>query len=177
MTPRHAARLSGMPYEVILEALRIKRLRGHKIRKRWHVKPRDAYRFGQVNQKKIELLSAEYVNLYWQGCTIAQLQNRAKEDFREANIVYKTAGFAEQAIYRSVTKRTENRLRIAAYDAGLYFVGFEIDPYYFRAQEERYAAHIAQLSLFDMSGGGGCPLTEESWAQLERRINGGTADL
>lgn len=38
--------------------------------------------------------------------------------------------------------------RIAAYNAGLDFVGFEIDPDYFRAQEERYEAHIAQLSLF-----------------------------
>ncbi len=38
--------------------------------------------------------------------------------------------------------------RIAAYDAGLDFVGFEIDPDYFKAQEERYAAHVAQMSLF-----------------------------
>lgn len=40
--------------------------------------------------------------------------------------------------------------RIAAYDAGLNFVGFEIDTDYFMTQEERYAAHIAQTSLFDM---------------------------
>lgn len=39
--------------------------------------------------------------------------------------------------------------RIAAHDAGLDFVGFEIDPDYFKAQDERYAAHIAQLSLFN----------------------------
>lgn len=38
--------------------------------------------------------------------------------------------------------------RIAAYDAGLDFVGCEIDPDYFKAQEERYQAHIAQMSLF-----------------------------
>ena len=38
--------------------------------------------------------------------------------------------------------------RIAAYDAGLDFIGFEIDPDYFKAQEERYALHIAQMSLF-----------------------------
>lgn len=38
--------------------------------------------------------------------------------------------------------------RIAAYDAGLDFVGCEIDPDYFKAQEERYQAHIAQLNLF-----------------------------
>ena len=38
--------------------------------------------------------------------------------------------------------------RIAAYDAGLDFVGFEIDKEYFDKQEERFAAHTAQMSLF-----------------------------
>lgn len=38
--------------------------------------------------------------------------------------------------------------RIAAWDAGLDFTGYEIDPDYFKAQEERFAAHTAQTSLF-----------------------------
>lgn len=38
--------------------------------------------------------------------------------------------------------------RIAAYDAGLDFVGYEIDKDYFDKQEERFAAHAAQMSLF-----------------------------
>ena len=38
--------------------------------------------------------------------------------------------------------------RIAAYDAGLDFVGCEIDKDYFDAQEARFAAHAAQESLF-----------------------------
>jgi len=38
--------------------------------------------------------------------------------------------------------------RIAAYDIGLDFVGCEIDPDYFKAQEARYQAHIAQHNLF-----------------------------
>lgn len=38
--------------------------------------------------------------------------------------------------------------RIAAYEAGLDFVGFEIDKEYFDKQEERFAAHTAQCSLF-----------------------------
>lgn len=38
--------------------------------------------------------------------------------------------------------------RIAAYDAGLDFVGYEIDKEYFDKQEERFAAHAAQVSLF-----------------------------
>lgn len=38
--------------------------------------------------------------------------------------------------------------RIAAYDAGLDFVGCEIDPYYFQAGNERFEAHAAQANLF-----------------------------
>lgn len=38
--------------------------------------------------------------------------------------------------------------RIAAYEAGLDFVGFEINKEYFDKQEERFARHIAQFSLF-----------------------------
>lgn len=38
--------------------------------------------------------------------------------------------------------------RIAAYDLGFDFVGCEIDPDYFIAQEARFAAHTAQINLF-----------------------------
>lgn len=38
--------------------------------------------------------------------------------------------------------------RIAAYDAGLDFVGFEINKEYFDKQEERFADYTAQCSLF-----------------------------
>ena len=38
--------------------------------------------------------------------------------------------------------------RIAAYDAGLDFWGYEISQTYFDLQEERFARHAAQLSLF-----------------------------
>lgn len=38
--------------------------------------------------------------------------------------------------------------RIAAYNLGFDFVGCEIDPDYFKAQEERFAAHTAQMNLF-----------------------------
>lgn len=44
--------------------------------------------------------------------------------------------------------------RIAAYEAGLDFVGFEIDPDYFRLQEERFADYAAQCSLFREKGDG-----------------------
>ena len=47
--------------------------------------------------------------------------------------------------------------RIAAWDAGLDFIGYEIDPEYFEAQEKRFQQHTAQLSLF--GGGGGYLIT------------------
>lgn len=37
--------------------------------------------------------------------------------------------------------------RIAAYDAGLDFVGCEIDKEYFKAQEERFSNYIAQMRI------------------------------
>lgn len=37
--------------------------------------------------------------------------------------------------------------RIAAWDAGLDFVGFEIEPYYFERQKERFEEHAAQISF------------------------------
>lgn len=38
--------------------------------------------------------------------------------------------------------------RIAAYNLGFDFEGYEIDKEYFDKQEERFAAHTAQMSLF-----------------------------
>ena len=42
--------------------------------------------------------------------------------------------------------------RIAAYDAGLDFVGCEIDKEYFEKQEERFEAHTSQINIF-LNGG------------------------
>ncbi len=44
--------------------------------------------------------------------------------------------------------------RIAAYDMGLDFVGYEIDPDYFASQEKRFKEHTAQFSIFNTDGGG-----------------------
>lgn len=38
--------------------------------------------------------------------------------------------------------------RIAAYNLGFDFVGFEIDKTYFDLQQQRFARHTAQMSLF-----------------------------
>ena len=38
--------------------------------------------------------------------------------------------------------------RIAAYDLGFDFVGYEIDPVYFVQQEERFKKHTNQINMF-----------------------------
>lgn len=43
--------------------------------------------------------------------------------------------------------------RIAAYEANLDFIGFEIDTEYFEEQEKRYSDYISQLSIFARGGG------------------------
>ena len=61
-------------------------------------------------------------------------------------------------IYKNYAKRGDSIIdthlgsgssRIAAWDAGLDFVGTEIDERYFELEEERFAKHIAQGRLFD----------------------------
>ena len=39
--------------------------------------------------------------------------------------------------------------RIAAYDAGMNFIGCEIDPVYFAKEEERFTKHTEQISLWE----------------------------
>ena len=60
-------------------------------------------------------------------------------------------------IYRRYTKPGDKILdthlgsgssRIAAYDAGLDFVGTEIDAEYFRLQEERWTAYTSQTRMW-----------------------------
>ena len=47
-------------------------------------------------------------------------------------------------------RRENKKINRAAYDAGLDFVGYEIDKTYFEKQEERFAKHTAQQNLFLM---------------------------
>ena len=43
--------------------------------------------------------------------------------------------------------------RIACYDMGFDFMGCELDPDYWQAQEDRYQTHIKQGCLFEFTGG------------------------
>ena len=66
--------------------------------------------------------------------------------------IYKT--FAEPGMKILDTHLGSGSSRIAAWDAGLEFVGTEIDETYFKLQEERFAKHTAQGRLFPAATGG-----------------------
>ena len=56
--------------------------------------------------------------------------------------------FAEPGMKILDTHLGSGSSRIAAWDAGLDFVGYEIDEEYFEKQEARFAEHTSQLNLF-----------------------------
>ena len=67
--------------------------------------------------------------------------------------IYRT--FAKPGMKILDTHLGSGSSRIAAWDAGLEFVGTEIDQTYFQLQEERFAKHTAQGRLFPAATGGG----------------------
>lgn len=58
--------------------------------------------------------------------------------------------YAEKGMKILDTHLGSGSSRIAAYDAGLDFVGYEIDKTYFDKQEERFEKHASQQNLFLM---------------------------
>ena len=59
--------------------------------------------------------------------------------------------FAEPGMKILDTHLGSGSSRIAAWDAGLDFVGYEIDKVYFDKQEERFKKHTSQMNLFHMN--------------------------
>ena len=66
--------------------------------------------------------------------------------------IYRT--FAKPGMKILDTHLGSGSSRVAAWDAGLEFVGTEINKTYFDLQEERYKKHIAQGRLFNPTAGG-----------------------
>ena len=56
--------------------------------------------------------------------------------------------FAEKGMKILDTHLGSGSSRIAAYDAGLDFWGYEIDKFYFEEQEKRFERHASQINLF-----------------------------
>ena len=63
-------------------------------------------------------------------------------------ILHVTLAFANPGDRILDTHLGSGSSRIAAYNLGFDFEGYEIDKEYFDKQEERFAAHTAQMSLF-----------------------------
>lgn len=88
----------------------------------------------------------------WQGMLQQDMKNK---EFRihptqKPIALYKwlLTNYAKQGNKILDTHLGSGSSRIAAYDLGFDFTGFELDKYYFDAQEKRFQNHIAQGQLF-----------------------------
>lgn len=79
----------------------------------------------------------------------------ARDKFKPDYFLYENNKSMSREIREQITKELgvepvlgSGSSRIAAYDMGLDFVGCEIGKTYYQLQEERFARHTAQTSLF-----------------------------
>lgn len=89
-----------------------------------------------------------------QDLFLVSLRSRANPELTYYAILYDWIfqKYAEPGFKILDTHLGSGSSRIAAYEAGLDFIGFEIDPTMFAAEEQRFADHTAQQSLFHQSG-------------------------
>lgn len=102
VTPREISTKLNVPYAKVLEILRMKIIPAKKVKNRWNVTPKQFANFKLSNDRKIKTLQNTYIDLYWQGLTINQIQDRAVKDFKEQYIVASVKGFAETTIYEAL---------------------------------------------------------------------------
>ena len=91
--------------------IRSGQIKAEKKNRKWAVDIDSFHAFRRKNRASVKALKSRYVDLYWQGLTVEQLQRHVKEDFSKDGIVWPIHGFAEQAIYESLMedKRAERK--------------------------------------------------------------------
>ena len=97
------------------------------------------------------LKKLDFVNITWHGMLQQDMLNKEVRIHQTQKPValYKwlLSNYAKQGDKILDTHLGSGSSRIAAYEMGFDFTGFELDKDYFEAQEKRYKAHIAQLKL------------------------------
>ena len=95
---------------------------------------------------------------FWRNAEIIEAFSQGKRDDERFHPTQKPVKLYAE-IYERFAKKGDKILdthlgsgssRIAAWDAGLDFVGYEIDKVYFDKQEERFRKHTEQLDLFHL---------------------------
>ena len=85
----------------------------------------------------------------WNGFRKQMPQDRIHPTEKPYNLYnWQLENYAKQGDKILDTHLGSGSSRIAAYDYGFNFVGFELDKEYFEAQEKRFKNHIAQQKLF-----------------------------
>jgi len=91
----------------------------------------------------------DYIHINWSG-GIRSMQNDFCHPCQKPVALYKwlLTKYAKPGDTILDTHLGSGSSRIAAYDLGFDFTGYELDKDYFEAQEKRFADHIAQPKLF-----------------------------
>lgn len=115
------------------------------------------WRKTNIPVKGFSMAPCEYAwTSFWENAKVFEFSSAGSVKDKRFHPTQKPVELYEW-VYRQFSKPDQKILdthlgsgssRIAAYKMGLDFVGCEIDPDYFKAQEERFQAYISQTSLF-----------------------------
>ena len=117
------------------------------------------FRKTNIPEKGFSMAPVEYAwTSFWRNAEIIDAFSQGKKDDERFHPTQKPVKLYAE-IYERFAKKGDKILdthlgsgssRIAAWDAGLDFVGYEIDKVYFDKQEERFRKHTEQLDLFHL---------------------------
>ena len=117
------------------------------------------WRKTNIPEKGFTMSAVEYAwTSFWRNAEVIDCNAQGRKDDERFHPTQKPI-YLYAEIFNRFAKKGDKILdthlgsgssRIAAYDAGLDFVGFEIDKVYFDKAEERFQKHISQLDLFHL---------------------------
>ena len=110
--------------------------------------PVDTYSDGELAWTSFTKTAKCFDHPFWGGGVGADAERIHPTQKPVALYAWIFANYAKKGDKILDTHLGSGSSRIAAYDAGLDFVGYEIDKEYFDKQEERFERHTAQLNLF-----------------------------
>lgn len=97
-------------------------------------------------------LASRFFRYRWNGMLQQNMKNKEERihPTQKPVALYKWIlnNFAKPGMKILDTHLGSGSSRIAAYDLGFDFVGYEIDPVYFEQQEERFKKHTNQINMF-----------------------------
>lgn len=107
MNATEVAKKLNVPVQTVRCLLKSGKLHGNKEKNKWVVKQKEFAMFRRKNEAVLNNIRNKYVNLYWAGLSVKQLQAHVAEDFAKEMVICRRSGFAERTIYDSLMRDKE----------------------------------------------------------------------